>query len=92
MIFLHGFLAWLTTHCWGLHFGAKWMRRVDPAWANGLFISASFLRFCLIVSVVEAADLVFLIAIAKGGGFPLPVALCLAAGSATGVALGRAAY
>ena len=92
MVLLHGFLAWLTSHCWGLRVGAKWMRRVDPGWANTLFLSSSFLRFCFVVSAIEAAALAVLAAQVSTAGFPLPVLVCLAVGTATGLALGREAY
>ena len=92
MIFVHGFLAWFTAHCWGSRLGAKWMQRVEPAWANSVFVSARFLRFCVILSAIEAADVIFIITQAATGGVPLSVLICLALGTASGVILGRAAY
>src|SRR5687767_13376040 len=91
MLLLHGFVAWLVFHCWGLRLGAKWMSRVDPAWANTHFLSSSFLRFCFAVSAIEAAVLIGLVKY-SAAGVPLSALVCLAVGTATGLALGRQAY
>ena len=92
MIFVHGFLAWFTAHCWGSRVGANWMRRVDPAWANEVFISPRFLRFCFILTAIEIADIVFILAGNAGVGPPLAVVFCLLSGTGSGLFLGRAAY
>lgn len=92
MTFLHCFLAWLTGHWWGSRFGATWRNRIEPGWANRLFISSWFLRCGLILAGLHTADILFLIAAGVEPGLLGIVLLCLVAGVASGVALGREAY
>jgi hypothetical protein len=92
MLFLHCFLAWLTGHWWGSRFGATWRDRVEPGWANRFFISPWFLRCGLILAGLHGADILHLVASDVGAGLIGIVLLCLAAGVASGVALGREAY
>ena len=92
VLFLHCFLAWLTGHWWGSRFGATWRHRLQPGWANRFFISSWFLRCGFILAGVIAADVVYLFV--SGTERPILgiVSLCLVAGVASGVALGREAY
>lgn len=92
MLFLHGFLAWLTGHWWGLRFGAKWRNRVEPGWGNTLFLSSKFLYLGFVVLSLDAAAVgyfVVYVGISKVLSLVLP---CLAAGVFTGVVLGSEAY
>ena len=92
MLVLHCFLAWLTGHCWGSRFGATWRNRVEPGWANRLFISPWFLRCGLVLAGVTIVDMIYLVASGLEPVILGVVLLCLTAGVASGLALGREAY
>ena len=92
MLFLHGFLAWLTGHWWGSRFGAEWRERVEPGWGNRVFRSSAFLRLGYVILAVDGAAVVYIIASAGIAKFLSLVLPCMVAGAFTGLLLGREAY
>ena len=92
MLLLHCLLAWLTGHWWGSRFGATWRNRIEPGWANRLFISRWFLRLGFILAGAFATDFFVLIANDADPVDWVTVVLCLPVGILSGVALGREAY
>ena len=92
MLLLPCFLTWLTGHWWGSRFGATWRNRLEPGWANRLFISPWFLRCGLILAGINAAVIFHLIASDIEPTTLGIIFVCLLAGLASGVALGRESY
>lgn len=92
MHFFHGFIAWLSGHCWGCRFGAKWRQRSEPGSANPAFVSPAFLWFAFALSLTETAAIA-LFSTQQSGLFGAVIALgCAIGGLATGLAHGREPY
>ena len=92
MLLLHCLLAWLTGHWWGSRFGATWRNRIEPGWANRVFLSPQFLRLGVMLAAIYGADILFLITTNADPVFLVIVVSCLPLGVVSGVALGREAY
>ena len=60
MAILNGFIWWLSGHCWGCRVGAKWRFRRNRSAANPIFVANSFLRFCVLLAILDVTDGLYL--------------------------------
>ena len=92
MHILHGLLCWLAAHCWSCRVGASWRFRRDPSATGHVFLSTAFLRFAVVVLLLEVPTAV--VVYTTGGAHTLATVglLALVAGLVTGAAHGGAEY
>ena len=92
MRLIHGLLYWFSAHCWGCWFGAKWRYRQHPTSANPVFVSGSFLRFCLLLVTVDGLEGIALYSAGFHWSMGAAALIGAACGLATGLAHGRDEY